>query len=40
MHATAVRTGGDCVMSVNSSPIITHARASPFLAQDQKHTGA
>jgi hypothetical protein len=31
---------GDHVMSVNSIPVITHARVFPFLAQDQKHKGA
>jgi hypothetical protein len=40
-HLTAEGVCGGHVPSKNSSiPVITHARASPPLAQDQEHTDA
>jgi hypothetical protein len=40
-HLTAESICGEHLPSMNSSiPVITHARASPFLAQDHEHIGA
>jgi hypothetical protein len=40
MQLTAERVVGDHASGISSIPVVTHARALPFLSYIQKHTGA